>query len=449
MSEPALESRKTFPSGGVHPSEHKERTENLPLEPFPVPERLTVPLLQHIGAPASPVVKRKDEVKKGQVIGEAQGFISASVHSPVSGKVRKIATCAHNPTGKQVPAVIIDNDGEEEWADGCNEQQDVGAMDPSDMVELVQEAGIVGLGGATFPAHVKLSPPSHSPITDVFINGAECEPYVTCDHRLMLEQTHDILDALRLMMRMVDAPNGHIGIEENKPGAIKAFTDAIGDDSDIAVHPLKVKYPQGAEQQLIKAVTDREVPDEGGLPADVGCLVHNVATAIAIRDAVRFRRPLIERAVTVTGEGVRDAGNFVVRMGTSLKSVVQRQGILEGSNTIVLGGPMMGVAQGALDVPLIKGNNAILLLKKEEQAAQRTCIRCGRCADHCPLRLVPSNISIACENQDWDAALEANMMECKECGCCAYVCPANRRIVQQIKFGKAEAAKKKKREEEE
>ncbi len=449
MSQPALKNKNTFSAGGVHPDEHKERTADSPIEPFPVSERLTVPLLQHIGAPASPVVKRKDEVKMGQVIGEAQGFISAAVHSPVSGKVRKVTTCTHNPTGKQVPAIVIENDGEEEWADGCDEQQDVGAMEPSQMVELVQEAGIVGLGGATFPAHVKLSPPSHSPITDVFINGAECEPYVTCDHRLMVEETHDILDALRLMMRMVGASRGHIGIEENKPDAIQAFADAIGDDSDVAVHPLEVKYPQGAEQQLIKAVTGREVPDEGGLPADVGCLVHNVATAIAIRDAIRFRRPLIERAVTVTGEGVRDAGNFVIRMGTSLEEVVQRQGILEGTNMIVLGGPMMGVSQGDLNVPLIKGNNAVLLLKKAEQEAQRACIRCGRCVEHCPLRLVPSNISMACENQDWDSALEANILECKECGCCAYVCPANRKIVQQIKFGKAEVAKRKKKQEEE
>lgn len=448
MSDQGLKSTKTFPSGGVHPPEHKERTAGMPLESFPVPERLTVPMLQHIGAPAAPVVKKKDEVKKGQVIGESQGFISASVHSPVSGKVRSVENCTHNPTGRQVPAVVIDNDGEEQWAEGCDERQDPDSVDVSRMVELVQEAGIVGLGGASFPAHVKLSPPPHSPVSDVFINGAECEPYVTCDHRLMLERTGEIVEALRLMMRMVDAPRGHVGIESNKPDAIEAFREALADDPDVAVHPLEVKYPQGAEQQLIKAVTGREVPDRGGLPADVGCLVHNVATALAIRDAILFRRPLIERAVTVTGGGAQKPGNFVVRIGTSLQDVVQRQGMREGTNLVVLGGPMMGVAQGVLDVPLIKGNNAVLLLRREDLPPERACIRCGRCVEHCPLRLVPSDISIACENRDWDGARGAQIMECKECGCCAYVCPANRRIVQQIKFGKAELAKKRKREEE-
>jgi len=433
----------SFSRGGVHPPQHKERTRNLPIAAFPVPEVLVVPMLQHIGAAARPIVKKRDRVRKGQVIGEAQGYISANVHSPVSGKVRAIERAIHNVTGRKVPAVIIENDGDETWAPGCNEAQKVNGMDARRMVEMVQEAGVVGLGGAAFPAHVKLSPPAHTPISDVFINGAECEPFVTCDHRLMLERTREIMEALRLIMHILDAPDGHIGIEENKPDAIEAFRQALDSDERITVHSLKVKYPQGAEQQLIKAVTGREMPDGGGLPADVGCLVHNVGTALAIRDAVMFRRPLIERVVTVTGEGVERPGNFLVRIGTTVQEMLARQGIREGTRMVILGGPMMGIAQGALESPIIKGNNAVLLLGAGPFAPQRACIRCGRCVEHCPLGLVPSDLSIACENEDWDAALKASILECKECGCCAYVCPANRRIVHQIKFGKAEIAKRK------
>jgi len=435
----------TFARGGVHPPERKEPTRGLPIEAFPAPEVAEVLMVQHIGAPARPVVKRKEEVKKGQLIGEAQGFISANVHAPVSGKVVAVEPRVHNVTGRKVAAVIIQNDGQEAWAEGLNEPQDVAAMDPKQMVDLVQEAGVVGLGGAAFPTHVKLSPPPNMAISDVLINGAECEPFVTCDHRLMLERTGDIVEALRLIMRIVNAPNGHIGIEENKPDAIEALRSALEDDSEIAVHVLKCRYPQGAEQQLIKAVTGREVPAGGGLPHEVGCLVQNVGTALAIRDAVLFRRPLIERAITVSGEGAQRPANLTVRIGTSVTDILARQGVRKGVTMVIMGGPMMGIAQPSPDVPILKGNNAVLLAKMTPQPPQRACIRCGRCVEHCPLGLVPSDISIACESLDWDAALKAGIMECKECGCCAYVCPANRRIVHQIKFGKAELAKREKR----
>jgi len=311
------------------------------------------------------------------------------------------------------------------------------------MVELVQECGIVGLGGATFPAHVKLSPPPDMPVTDVFINGTECEPFVTVDHRLMIERTEDIIDGLRLIMRIVGASNGYVGIELNKPDAVEAFERALAGDPDLRVVPLRVKYPQGAEQQLITAVTGREVPSQGGLPGDVGCLVHNVATAIAIRDAVRFRRPLIERPVTVTGDGVENAGNFIERIGTNVGDIVCRQGLREDANQVILGGPMMGLAQGTLDVPLIKGNGCILVRRAVSVPPQRDCIRCGRCVQHCPLGLMPGEMSIAMERHDWDAAVEYGMLECKECGCCAYVCPAGRRIVHMVKFGKAELRRRK------
>jgi electron transport complex protein RnfC len=440
--------RLTFPRGGIHPPERKERTAHMPLVVSQPPAEAAVLMLQHIGAPAQPVVQKKDQVKKGDLIGQAQGLISANVHAPIGGTVKGIEDRIHNPTGRLVPAVIIENNGNEEWAEGRNQPQDVERMDPKRMVELVQEAGVVGLGGASFPAHVKLSPPPHTRVTDVIINGAECEPYLTCDHRLMLERSEDIVDALRLIMRCVGAQRGAIGIESNKPDAIEKLAALVRADPSIVLYPLQVKYPQGAEQQLITAVTGREVPAGGGLPSDVGCLVHNVATALAIRDAIRFRKPLIERPLTVSGDAVVNAGNFVERIGTSVKDILTRQGIVEGANLLLMGGPMMGVAQADMDVPLIKGNSGILLWRAEPVPPQRSCIRCGRCVDHCPLGLVPSDLSIVCETMDWEAAQELGLMECKECGCCAFVCPAKRRIVHLVRFGKAELAKKRRKEQE-
>ncbi|MFO7958512.1 MAG: electron transport complex subunit RsxC [Candidatus Brocadiia bacterium] len=439
----ATTEKHTFPKGGVHPDEYKDRTSRMPLEVSPVPDEVAVLMVQHIGAPAAPTVEKKDEVGKGQLVGRAQGYISANVHAPVSGTVKGVEERVYSVTGALVPAVVIENDGQETWADGLNEPQDVGSMATDQMVELVQECGVVGLGGATFPAHVKLSPPEDSPITDVFINGAECEPYVTVDHRLMLERTGDLVDGLRLIMRIVGGENGWVGIEENKPDAIEAFSEALEGEDNLHVMPLEVRYPQGAEQQLITAATGREVPSGGGLPSDVGCLVHNVATVLAIRDAVLFRRPLIERAVTVTGDGLENPGNFIERIGTNVGDIVRRQGIREGANQLILGGPMMGIAQGVMDVPLVKGNNCILLRRGVEIPPMRDCIRCGRCVEHCPLGLQPGDLSIVCEQGDWDAALRLGILECKECGCCAYICPARRRITQLIKLGKAELRRRK------
>ena len=428
----------TFPRGGIHPDDRKARTNTVPLVTSEPPAQVAVLMVQHIGAPAAPTVKKRDTVLKGQLIGRSQGFISANVHAPVSGTVKAVEARVHNVTGGRVPAVIIENDGEEKWVEGLNESQDVASMDPARMVELVQECGVVGLGGATFPAHVKLSPPADTPITDVFLNGTECEPYVTVDHRLMLERTEDIVDGLRLIMRTVDAPRAWIGIEGNKPDAIAAFGTVLANETDIAVVPLKVQYPQGAEQQLITAVTGREVPSKGGLPSDVGCLVHNVTTALAIRDAVRFNRPLIDRPVTVTGDGIENAGNFIERVGTNIADVLNRQGVREGANQLILGGPMMGIAQGTADLPMLKGTSCMVMRCAVSVPEQRDCIRCGRCVENCPLGLMPGEISIACERQDWDGGVDLGMMECKECGCCAYICPAKRRIVHLIKFGKAE-----------
>ena len=441
---------KRFPRGGVHPKDDfKARTSGKSLARMAPPAQVAVLMAQHIGASATPVVQRGDKVKKGQLVGEARGFISANVHAPFSGVVKAVEPRIFSVTGALVEAVIIESDGEGAWAEGLNQPQRVESMDAAQMRSLVHECGVVGLGGATFPSHVKLSPPAGSPISDVIINGAECEPYVTVDHRLMLERTDQIIDGLKLIMRVVDCETGWVAIERNKPDAIEAFEQALRGEPNIRVAPLSVRYPQGAEQQLITAITGREVPSGGGLPADVACLVHNVATTLAIRDAIRLRRPLIERAVTITGDGIENAGNFIELIGTNVADLLERQGVRPGANQVILGGPMMGIAQGTVDLPLVKGNNAIIVRRDVEAPLPRACIRCGRCVEACPLGLLPAELSITCEAGDWEAARRLDILECKECGCCAYVCPARRRIVQLIKQGKVELRRQKKKLEKE
>jgi H+/Na+-translocating ferredoxin:NAD+ oxidoreductase subunit C len=434
----------TFRRGGVHPHDDgKASTRDLPLVTSEPPELVTILLAQHIGAPAKAVVKARDAVLKGQIIGEAQGFISANVHASVSGVVKTVGTCPSPVSGQPVPAVTIANDGEEAWADGLNTPQDVGDLDAKAMVALVHECGVVGMGGATFPTHVKLAPPSDQPIEYVLVNAAECEPFVTVDYRLMVERPDDLVEALKIVMNIVSAPRGVVGIEANKPEAISAMQQAAAGESRIDIVALATRYPQGAEQQLITAVTGREVPS-GGLPSKVGTLVHNVATLLAVRDAVLMRRPLIERGVTVTGDAVENPGNFIERIGANAGDILRRQGIRPEANQLIGGGPMMGIAQGTLDTPIIKGSSCLILRHTEPIPPMRSCIRCGRCVAQCPLGLVPSEISVACENHDWDAAARVALHECKECGCCAYACPARRPIVQQVKFAKSELRRQKK-----
>lgn len=429
---------KTFPKGGIHPEESKELSKDCVIETPPPPQAVVIPLQQHIGAPAKAVVNKKDVVRKGQLIGEAQGFISANIHATIGGTVKSIDTCPSPITGRPTEAITIENDGDDSWAEGCNEEQDPWSMDPKAMVQLVHGAGIVGMGGATFPTHVKLSPPPGCMVEHAIINAVECESYITSDYRLMMERAADIVESLKLIMKIVGAPHGHIGVESNKPDAFEALARAAEGESGVEVHLLQVKYPQGAEHQLIKALTGREIPSKGGLPSAIGCLVHNVATGLAIRDAVRFKRPLIDRVVTLTGEGLENPANQVLRFGTSVEEALTRQGIMEGANKLIMGGPMMGIAQAAAEIPTIKGTNSILLLKDAAQLRMRPCIRCGRCVEACPYGLAPSEISILCESEDWDRAMAWDILECKECGCCTFVCPAKRKIVHLVKFGKAE-----------
>lgn len=430
---------RTF-KGGVHPHDAKELSKHQAIVEAALPERVYILLSQHIGAPCKPTVGKGDSVKTGQEIGREQGFVSAPVHASITGKVVGIEPRPHPVTGVSAPAVVIEREGDEEWAEGTNQECDPSGLSPQEMKERILRAGIVGLGGAAFPSHVKLSPPRDNPIDAVILNGAECEPYLTCDYRLMIEKPAEVVDGFRLVMRSLGCDRGIVGIEANKPDAYEAVKAAAGDG--VEVEMLEVKYPQGAEHQMIKALLDREVPCKGGLPMAVGCVVHNVATVYAIREALRFNRPLIRRVLTITGDGVERPMNVLARVGTPIEELLEAAGVREGVNKMILGGPMMGIAQRSAAVATLKGTSGVLMLRSAERHEPAPCIRCGRCVRHCPLRLMPAVISRAVEAGDIDAAAENDVLECKECGCCAYVCPARRPIVHQVKLAKAELARR-------
>ncbi len=437
----------TFPHGGVHPSDMKARTRDLPIAPFPLPARVILPMSQHIGAPCKPVVEKDQRVLTGQLIGEPQGFVSAPIHATVTGTVSSVEPQPHPVTGARVPSVIIEREGEDEWPEGMNVPQRIEGLTPDDIRKRIVDAGVVGLGGATFPTHVKLSPPPDKPIDTVILNGAECEPCLTRDHRLMLEETQKIADGFRLIMKTLHCENGIVAIESNKPDCADAFRRVADGEPALRVETLEVKYPQGAEHQLIKALTNREIPWRGGLPMAVGCVVHNVATALAVWEAVHLNRPLIESVLTVGGDAVQNPGNFRVRIGTPISEVIAQAGLAPDVKKLVYGGPMMGIAQRGLDAPLIKGASGLLALKDSASGESGPCIRCGRCVRACPYGLTPAAISRAVEQGSLDMAVEWNVLECKECGCCTFVCPALRPIVHQVKFAKMELAKKKREKE--
>ncbi len=430
---------KTF-KGGTHPHDFKELAKNQKIAECDVPTEVIVPMAQHIGAPAKVLVKATDEVKRGQLIGEPAGFVSAGVHSPVSGKVKKIIQC-NTPIGTTCQAVLIENDGKDEWADGCNVDTDVSTLSSADICKKVAWAGIVGMGGATFPTHVKLSPPPEKKIDAVILNGVECEPYLTSDYRLMLEKPETIVEGLKLLLKAVDCKNGYIGIEANKEDAFrimdKLCKEMSGDGITLIAELLEVKYPQGAEKQLIKAILDREVPS-GGLPMDVGVVVQNVATASAVYEACSKNRPLTERIVTATGDGVKEPKNFLARIGTPAKYLLGKCGFKENVNKLIYGGPMMGMAHFDLEMPVNKGMSGILSLCNAEVYEHRRCIRCGRCVEGCPQQLLPSELSLVIESGRFNDSKDINVLDCIECGVCTYVCPARRPIVQWIKLAKYE-----------
>jgi len=429
---------KTFSKGGVHPPENK-LSAGYPIEELKLPESVFIPLAQHIGSPAAPVVKRGDAVKTGQLIAKSSGFVSANIHSSVSGKVKKV-DLSLDSSGYLKQGIFIDVDGDD-WIEEIDRSKDLItdiSLDGETIIKKIQEAGIVGLGGATFPTHVKLVPPKGMKADVLLINGVECEPYLTSDHRLMLEKADEILTGARLMMKALKVEKAVVGIENNKPDAIELFTEKTKEFSDISIVALKVKYPQGGEKQLIKAVTGREVPS-GALPVAVGALVSNVGTVFAVYEAVQKNKPLFERIITVTGKALADPANYKVRIGTPTSLLIEAAGGLPAdTGKVISGGPMMGVALQSIDVPVTKGTSGILLMREQESKREEAanCIRCSRCVDVCPMSLEPYYLKLVSEKQLFDKADENRILDCIECGSCSFNCPSNIPLLDYIRFGK-------------
>jgi electron transport complex protein RnfC len=430
---------KTFPKGGIHPPENK-LTADKPIVVLPVSPQVTVPVSQHIGAPATPVVEKGAAVLAGQIIAEAKGFVSTNIHSPVSGKVSKIDTVV-DTTGYKQTAVIIDVEGDE-WVatvDRSTVLRKEVTMTREEIIERCRQCGLVGMGGATFPTHIKLTVPAGKSCDLVIINGVECEPYLTSDHRLMLEKGAEVLTGATIIMKALAVERVVIGIEANKPDAVSHLTELAKEFKGITVQPLKVKYPQGGEKQLIKACTGREVPS-GGLPIDVGVVVQNVGTAFAVYEAVQKNKPLVERVVTVTGESVSNPGNFLVRIGTPVTALIEAAGGMpDDTGKVVNGGPMMGKALAITDVPVTKGTSGILLFPAaaSRRAEVMPCIRCGKCSTACAMGLEPWLISVLSEKGMWEQAGKEKITDCMECGACAYTCPAKRPLLDYIRLGKS------------
>lgn len=428
--------------GGVHPNDSKRYTASKPIEVAPIPEKVIIPTRQHIGAPCTPLVKVGDVVKKGQVIAEAQAFVSSPIHASTSGKVVEIADYSHPVFGACL-SIVIQSDGQDEWVEGLPMNRDWQTMGIDEIKEAIRLGGMVGMGGATFPTHVKMAPPPEKKIHTFILNAAECEPFLTADHRVMLEQADRVVTGMQISMKVLGVEKAYVGIEENKPDAIEVMKKACAAYPNIQVMPLQTKYPQGAEKTLIAVICGVDVPS-GGLPMDVGVVVQNVGTVVAIADAVEKGIPLIERVTTVTGGVVAEPKNLRLRIGTPFSKAVEWcGGFSQAPAKLIMGGPMMGMAQATLDVPVIKGTSGILALSPQEVNAgpERTCIRCGRCVEACPMGLVPSMLSILGERGIYQTAKEEyDLLDCVECGSCVYVCPAKRNIVHYIKLSKAQNA---------
>ncbi len=419
--------------GGVHPLERKELSEHIALVRFPDPEIVAIPMSMHAGAPANPVVKPGDEVKVGQVIGEAAGFISSPIHSSVSGTVIAVEPRLHPTRGDQMTSVIIRSDGKNTLHGSVKPHKTLEELTPDEIVGIVRDSGIVGMGGAGFPASVKLKPAK--PVDTILLNGCECEPLLTADHRVLLEYADDVIFGLQAVIKAVGAEKGIIVIEDNKPDAIELLTAKTAGFEQIEVCPVRTKYPQGAEKMLIKRVMGRKVPS-GGLPADVGVVVSNISTVKAISDAIQTGMPLVERVVTVTGEHIKNPGNYIVKIGTSVKELIEHCGGITGDDvTVKMGGPMMGFTLTDLDVPVLKGTNGIIAVDTDHTEPV-ACIKCGRCVDVCPMELTPLYFQKYADEENWQGMKDRNVMDCIECRCCEYICSSKIPLVQKIKAGK-------------
>jgi electron transport complex protein RnfC len=429
---------KTFPLGGIHPPENK-LTANISIGHLPVPESVTIPVSQHIGAPAITIVNKGDYVKTGQVIATSKGFVSANIHSSVSGKVNKIDSIV-DTTGYKQTAVFIDVEGDE-WMASIDRNSEIVTeikLSPEEITRRCLESGIVGLGGATFPTQVKLTVPEGKKCNILIINGVECEPFLTSDHRLMLERGEEILVGVSILMKALKVERAMIGIESNKPDAIGHLTNLATGFKGITVHALKVKYPQGAEKQLIKALINREVPS-GHLPLDVGAVVHNVGTAYAVYEAVQKNKPLFERVVTITGKSLARPGNYFVRVGTPVRKLIEAAGgIPDDTGKIVNGGPMMGKAINSVEVPVVKGTSGIILFPRNESSRSEInpCIRCAKCISACALNLEPFLLMTLSDKGLFERAEKEKITDCMECGSCSYTCPASRPLLDYIRLGK-------------
>ena len=431
---------KTFRIGGVHPHDNKEYSAHQPITAVPLPHKAIIPLVQHIGAPAKPLVQKGDKVLVGQLIAEAGGFVSANIHSPVSGTVNKVDV-AKDAWGMAMPAIFIDVEGDE-WMPEIDRTpviNNICKLEPKEIIEKVKAAGIVGLGGACFPTHVKLMPPPGKKAEVLIVNGVECEPYLTCDHQLMLEHGEEIMIGIQILMKALGISRAVIGIEKNKPDAIEHMQKLAARSLGVSVEPLNLRYPQGGEKQLIDACIRRQVPS-GALPIEVGAVVDNVATIYAVYEAVQKNKPLISRVMTVTGKEVQKPGNYLVRFGTPLAEVIEfAGGVPENTGKIIGGGPMMGRAMNNIDMPCNKRMSGALFLNKEEslRAEPENCIRCGKCVSACPMGLEPYLLSRFSALERWDDMEKHNVMDCIDCGCCQYTCPSHRPLLDYIRSGKA------------
>lgn len=430
---------KTFRIGGVHPAENK-LSAGKAIEVLPLPKQAVFPLSQHIGAPAVPVVKKGDVVKVGTRIAESGGFVSAAIFSSVSGKVAKVDSVI-DASGYRKPAIYIDVEGDE-WEESIDRSETIVrdcSLTPEEIVKKIAAAGVVGMGGACFPAHVKLTPPPGCKAECVIINGVECEPYLTADHRLMLEKTEQVLVGVSLIMKAVKVTKGYVAIENNKPDAIEAMRAKAASFPGIEIVPLQVKYPQGGEKQLIDAVIGRQVPAPPAIPINVGAVVQNVGTAYAVYEAVQKNKPLFERVVTVTGKSLKNPSNFLTRMGTPMSQLIDAAGGLpEDTGKVIGGGPMMGKALVNTEVPICKGSSGVLIMNQKEAARQepQPCIRCAKCVGACPMGLEPYLLATLSAHADWERLEKEDITSCIECGSCQFTCPSHRPMLDYIRLGK-------------